>query len=282
MDKQKRSPLPWLVGTVMVLAAIAAGWYFGRQGEAPMPYTPPAADAPVAEAGTGPQHPIEQVRSEATPEPAEALPPLAQSDDAVAEALRGLIGGSDPLALVNPQYPIQRFVATVDNLPRPRLALQVRPLKPAPGEFRPVERDGRLWLDERNHARYARYVDLAEAVDSEAAVALYVRWYPLFQQAYRELGYPDAHFNDRLVAVIDHLLAAPEVEGPLELVPYKGEYAFADPGLEGRSAGQKLMLRIGPENAAKVKAKLRDLRAALTGDAVQELAPAQARPDTGG
>jgi hypothetical protein len=33
--------------------------------------------------------------------------------------------------------------------------------------------------------------------------------------------------------------------------------------LEARSAGQKIMMRMGSENAAKVKAKLREIRSEL-------------------
>jgi len=40
-------------------------------------------------------------------------------------------------------------------------------------------------------------------------------------------------------------------------------YAYADPDLEARSAGQKIMMRMGADNEAKVKAKLRELRRAL-------------------
>jgi hypothetical protein len=40
-------------------------------------------------------------------------------------------------------------------------------------------------------------------------------------------------------------------------------YEFADPELEALSAGQKVLIRIGPENAALIKAKLRDLRREL-------------------
>jgi hypothetical protein len=105
-------------------------------------------------------------------------------------------------------------------------------------------------------------------------VAVYVRLYPLFQKAYEELGYPNRYFNDRLVEVIDHLLAAPEPAGPLRLVrpPVKGpielqgpyaRYDFADPALESRSAGQKMMMRMGPENEKRLKAKLNEVRRQL-------------------
>jgi hypothetical protein len=101
-------------------------------------------------------------------------------------------------------------------------------------------------------------------VDAKTAAALYVRFYPLLQQAYRDLGYPQGHFNDRLVAVIDHLLATPQVEGPIRVVQPKVLYEFADADLEARSAGQKLLLRMGTANAARVKARLRQFRAEIT------------------
>jgi hypothetical protein len=93
-----------------------------------------------------------------------------------------------------------------------------------------------------------------------------VHYYPLFQQAYRELGYPDGYFNDRLVVVIDHLLQTPDVTQPVALTQPNVMYEYADPALESRSAGQKLLLRSGPENETAIKAKLREIRAALTGE----------------
>jgi hypothetical protein len=86
----------------------------------------------------------------------------------------------------------------------------------------------------------------------------------LFQQAYRELGYPKGYFNDRVVEVIDSLLATPEIQEPVKLDRPKVYYQFNDAGLEALPAGQKILIRIGAENAAKVKAKLREVRGALT------------------
>jgi hypothetical protein len=40
-------------------------------------------------------------------------------------------------------------------------------------------------------------------------------------------------------------------------------YEFADPELSALSSGQKALVRMGPENARRVKAKLRELRAAI-------------------
>ena len=83
-----------------------------------------------------------------------------------------------------------------------------------------------------------------EAVEAKRLVAAYVRLYPLFQTAYQELGYPNGYFNDRLVQAIDDLLAAPDIAAP-RLVQPKVLYEFADADLEERSAGQKIMLRMG-------------------------------------
>ena len=102
-----------------------------------------------------------------------------------------------------------------------------------------------------------------EAVEAKRLVAAYAHYYPLFQVAYQELGYPNRYFNDRLVEAIDDLLAAPDVAAP-RLVQPKVLYQFADADLEARSAGQKMMIRMGPGNAARVKAKLRAIRLELT------------------
>jgi hypothetical protein len=39
---------------------------------------------------------------------------------------------------------------------------------------------------------------------------------------------------------------------------------YTDPELESRSAGQKIMMRMGSVNAARIKAKLREIRAEIT------------------
>jgi len=100
-------------------------------------------------------------------------------------------------------------------------------------------------------------------VDTAELVATYRHYYPLFQQAYRELGYPKGEFNDRLVDAIDDLLEAPQPEPPVALVSPRAMYDYADPDLQDASAGQKIMIRLGPESEARVKVKLRELRRAL-------------------
>jgi hypothetical protein len=138
------------------------------------------------------------------------------------------------------------------------------PVKAVPGIFVVSGSEKGFEIGADNALRYRPYVLAMEAVEAKRLVAAYVRLYPLFQTAYEELGYPDGYFNDRLVQAIDDLLAAPDIAAP-RLAQPKVLYEFADPDLEQRSAGQKMMLRMGAGNAARVKDKLRALRRELTG-----------------
>ena len=138
--------------------------------------------------------------------------------------------------------------------------MDLRPVKPTPGQTAVTTQGDSIMLSEANFDRYTPLVRAVQAADAKALAVVYLRLYPLFQQAYEDLGYPGKYFNDRLVAVIDNLLEAPEVPAPIALAQPKVMYVFADPELEARSAGQKLMIRMGPANARIIKAKLREFR----------------------
>jgi hypothetical protein len=118
-------------------------------------------------------------------------------------------------------------------------------------------------LGAQNYQRYAPLIDALRQLDMKRVAAVYLRFYPLFQKAYQDLGYPNDYFNDRLVKVIDGLMVTPQVTGPIDLVRPNVMYLFADPALESRPAGQKLLIRMGPENAQVVKQKLSELRAII-------------------
>lgn len=193
------------------------------------------------------------------------LPDVADSDPSLQDALASLFAGAPLDRIFHMEQIVPRFVATIDNLPRQTVALSRMAVKPIGGAPDMAQADGRILLRADNATRYQPYLKVMEQVDTQKLVQAYVRYYPLFQKAYQELGYPNGYFNDRLVEVIDHLLAAPDVPAPVALTQPKVLYEFADPSLEQLSAGQKIMIRIGPVNESHVKAKLRDIRHALTG-----------------
>jgi len=261
-----RSAYPWLaiVGALCLVVAAGAYYYYGMRSPEPAAEAP--APAPSAESPPAPQssaepairHPLE------VPEVPEAgLPTLENSDTAARRSLVEILGGKAFAEFVVPDQLVRRIVATVDNLPRPTAPRRMMPLNQVPGAFGISSMGNERIIDEGNAARYLPYVRVFESVDAGALVSAYVRAYPLFQRAYEELGYPGRYFNDRLVEAIDDMLAAPEPAGPLRVVQGRVLYEFADPELETRSAGQKVMLRMGSANAAKVKAKLLEIRQAL-------------------
>jgi hypothetical protein len=248
---------------VLLIAIGGTAYYFWQRQPvrgAPAAVEPaPAAQAPAASAEPRIEHPVDTTAQPATP-----LPALAESDAPARDALAALLGANAFDALFHPQDLVRNFVATVDNLPRRNVSLRLMPLKPVPGSFRVSGPEGAMAVGGDNAARYAPYVHAMDAVDSNKLVALYVRFYPLFQQAYADLGYPKRYFNDRVFEVIDNLLAAPDAPRSIALVQPKVLYEYADPALADLSAGQKMLVRMGPENEARVKAKLREIKRALS------------------
>lgn len=274
-DTAEQDSQTWRIAAGIVAALALAGavvWYLNRPATAPAPVAPPppqaeAAPAPPAptDAATPPvEHPLEPVPGTAAEDPA-ATPVDA---DALAQAGLEEVFGTEPFAAwLVPGQLVRRLVATTDNLARDVRTEPLRPLRP-PGGTLAVEREvldatvgtERITLAAANAARYDPYVSLLARTDMAAAATVYRRLYPLLQRAYEDLGYPAGYFNDRVVEVIDHLLATPEPEGLLLLEQPKVLYRFADADLESRSAGQKLLLRMGVAHARTVKQKLGEFR----------------------
>jgi hypothetical protein len=194
------------------------------------------------------------------------LPGLAESDEPVRQVLSDLLGDGFVARWVKPEFVISRTVATVNNLDGDAPALKTWPLAPLDSEPLTEQQPGSetlLWTP-GNAERYAAMVSPLQTVSPDEAAQLYGRYYPLFEQAWDELGESEPYFNDRLIDVIDHLLATPAVELPFEVVPYEGRLHFADEALQEASWGRKLLMRMGPEHAGRVKAWLRRFRSAAT------------------
>ncbi|HEX7690459.1 MAG TPA: DUF3014 domain-containing protein [Burkholderiaceae bacterium] len=256
------------------LAVGAAAWWL-RSGGAPAPAsvaqeaagtsTPPSAPTaavPVASAPPRIAHPV--------PTMASASSPPARTFEL---ELVGLLGGAPVAALFRSDDFDRRFVATIDNLGRSAAPPSVWPVNPVGGRLRVAASPDGDVIGPDNGARYEPYVRLLEQVDLSAVVRLYVQHYPELQREYEALGFPGRYFNDRVVAVLDQLLATPtaagalhvhlpRVEGPQPTRPWL-LYDFDDPALRSLAAGQRLLLRMGPDNERRVKERLRELRRLL-------------------
>jgi hypothetical protein len=284
-------PALWLSIGIAAVALALAGWHWREAWwpERAARVAAPAAPAPAAataasslsaaSSASGPlaaapsslppvRHPIEAVDG-ATGAASSPAPATLES------ALANLLGGEFMATLVRSDDFARRVAATVDNLGREKAAARLWPLQPPAGRFTARRQaEGGEVVASDNFVRYARHLVLVEKVDLRQAVALYKRHYPQFQQAYEELGYPGRHFNDRVIEVIDLLLATPAAPEPLAVRlpaisgPIQPErpwllYEFADPAQQALPAGQQLMLRMGPDNARRLKARLAELRRLL-------------------
>ncbi len=265
----QQEPRKWLIPVLLSALVLGILFFFWTQlnktTKAPVVEAPAVTEPVVDDQATYPV--AEETIIESAPRP---LPELDKSDAEIAGAIVGLFANKDVGSHLASDNIIVRLVTTVDNLTHPRIAERLRPVVGLDGQFMvdPVwsedEDANEFTLSPANYARYDWLISQLNSVDSEQLAATYQHYNPLFQQAYTDLGYPDSYFNDRLIEVIDHLLATPRVGEPVKLIRPHVLYQFADPRLEGLSSGQKILIRMGNQHATVVKTKLRELRGLLT------------------
>ncbi|OMH30277.1 DUF3014 domain-containing protein [Motiliproteus sp. MSK22-1] len=191
------------------------------------------------------------------------IPPLNNSDSTVKQSLMSL---DATLMLANwlvDEELVRKFVVMVDNMAEGQIPRKHIVLKPLPTTFRVLEKGDQVFLDGYNFGRYRPYIDLLTRLDAQRVTSLYLRYYPLMQQAYAELGYPRRSFHKRLLMAIDHMLDSPVMDGAIELVQPSVMYKYADPELEQLSDVHKQLLRMGPENARQILTRLTALRSTL-------------------
>ncbi|HMB60570.1 MAG TPA: DUF3014 domain-containing protein [Xanthomonadales bacterium] len=277
-----------LIIILVVLLLAGAAYYFvtmrepAQDIEAPPSIVPVQAEPePVVEEPPPTVPPVDQglegeevleVEVETAP-----LPRLSASDPMVMESLTEVAGEEAVKQYLVPDNVIARIVATVDNLTGKQVSPNLMPVQTLETPFEanvdfdppevmtnalgdPLEQ---YLVDPVSYERYRPYVELIESMSTDELIDTYQQQAPLFQEAYQDLGYPEGDFTTRLLEVIDVMLAAPEPAEPVRLIKPEAYFLFADPELEALPAGQKLMIRMGNDNAQRVKAKLREVRAAI-------------------
>lgn len=274
----------WVIVIILVLLGLCALYLFNLQQdtvpEAPAP--PPVAveqpaPPPVVEEETAEPDFTSPIVDEEPAIEAPALPPLAESDPVAVETLSSLVGSEPVRQYVVSEAVIPRLVATLDALSGKQVPAAIKAVEGPAGTFQATANDDpasvirnaagdpipQYVVDPVNYRRYTPYVEMLEAADTGALVASYRDHRPLFEEAFRQLGYPEGDFDQRLRALIDELLATPDVSGTVRLIKPEAYYLYADEELESLTAGQKILLRMGPDNAARVKARLVAIRDAL-------------------
>lgn len=242
----------WIVVGILLLALV--GWWIWGRGD-----DLPEEDATV-ELPTVPPPDTERDDTEDPDDATEIdLPPLGQSDALVREMVSGLSSNPQVSRMLVTDDLVRRFVVSVDNVAEgvdPSRHWQA--LRPQ-GGFTAEDVEGRLVVAPETHARYDTLTTAFTSLDTEGTVELYRQLEPLLDEAYRELGYPDADFDDTLDRAIRRLLRTPTSPDDSPLVENVRSYAYQDPTLENLTDAQKLLLRMGPENQRRIQAKLREL-----------------------
>lgn len=268
-------------GTIIGVALVGGLAYYLHRDEGPEPVedqdfaeeslvqepVEPAIRYPVPEAesaapAAAPERDDSGFSAPALP-PTPIAPAATDIDEALRDSLAELFGAEPVAAFLIPKRVIQRLVVFINSLDGGPVPPRVWPVTHVKGLYQVESTSNGFIGSRRNTDRYAPYIAALKTADAQDIVNLYFRYYPSFQRAYEEVGYSGRYFNDRLVQIIDHLLAAPEIDTPIELLRPKVLYQFADPALEQRSSGQKILMRMGADNGAVVKDKLREIRALL-------------------
>lgn len=191
------------------------------------------------------------------------LPALTDSDAFTREQLLSLSADPNYHAWLQADHLLERAAAIIDGLSGGRMLKKMIPVTPLPGKFIVSHVGGKLWLDTPNFVRYDELVSLLASLDARKLTKIFDLLRPLLETAYGQLGYPGEDFGATTIRAIDVLLATPDVGSPIELKLEGVLYTFADPALEKLPSAQKQILRMGPENAEKIKRLLRALRKQL-------------------
>ena len=248
------SPTRWIVlgAAALVLGAGLTWWWLSRA----QPSTaPPAATTPT-EAAVVKNRPKSQNWD---------LPSLDESDS----YLR-------PLVAALSQHPsLARLLATQGLIRNATLAtVQIGDGKTPAMPFAVLRPTTRLTiigsaqtgkLDPTSYARWDAPTAALVSIAPRDLAQLYVNVKLLFDQAYKELGHPNADFDEAIVKAIDTLTETPLLDqDPVLVIKQPGFYEHENQTLRTLQPVQKQFLLMGPENRRKIIAWLKDVAAILT------------------
>lgn len=267
--------LPWGVGLLILLAV--AWFLYPEPVEQPVSQAepapvevapaikalPPAPDIPVPEPPSSQETSLPETKVETLP-PVPALQ-LEDSDEPVREAL-GTVGSPELFDVpIQQDDLLPRGAAIVDGLSRGVVLHKVISLPRPEGKFATLERSGEQVIDPGTFHRYDSYSRAIAGLDTGALVGAFHRFRPLLEEAYSQLGFEGAEFDNALIRSLDVVIATPEIQGEISVKPKGGVYVFSDPALEELPPLQKQLLRTGPENLSLIKQQAMALRAGLLG-----------------
>ncbi len=210
------------------------------------------------EAVTTPDIPV-QTREEETPElqaPEQVrapLPPLTEADPFIRNYFQELGFSEQQILWLSSSELFQRWVTVVDGLSQGQLIRGVVSVEPPKTTFPMKKIDNRYFLDEKGFSRFDSYIAGLEIISPSALADTFHYFRPLLEKTYGQLGYPPENFDNTLILALDNILKAPVYPGPIELTSKSVAYLFEDPELEKLTPLEKFMIRMGPENTARIQ-----------------------------
>ena len=272
-----KNPRPLIAAIIALLLVAAVVWFAFRPVVEP-PVPGPASSRPPVKTSEpviapAPDIPIPELPTETAPvsELVGAPPPapvltLDDSDQVVREAL-GELGGPDLFSgLLSESDLLLRGTALIDGLSRGLVLNKILSLPRPAGKFSTIEVQGQHVIDPSSYRRYDTYARAIAELDTATMVAAFHRFRPLLEQAYAQLGYQAAEFDNAVIRALDLVIATPEIRGEIPLKGKGALYLFADPELEKLSPLQKQLLRMGPDSTELIRAQARELRSGLLGE----------------
>ncbi len=248
---------PFMV-LLLVVVALAAGIWFVMTRRA----------APAVESAAQPSNPP-TTETAATPlggTPADvAVPPLDQSDALVRQLVQQLTSHPTITSWLATDGLIRNFTVVIANIADDMTpSRHLRALRPN-GTFVTTMNGGRMVIDAATYRRFDSFAAAAASVDPAGAARLYSTLKPRIEEAYRDLGHPDASVDKAVETAIVELLRTPVIDGPIAVGPgSKGiGFVYADANLEGLTTPQKQLVRMGPENTRTIQHALRSIAVAL-------------------
>lgn len=235
-------------GAVIAAAALTLWWLSRAQ--------PPA----VIPAPTAPTNPVEESRRP-KPEPLQ-LPTLSDSDGMLRELAATLSRHPQLARLVAGRALVRSATLAVIQIGDGKTpAVPLAPLRPSIRLNISGQTSGRV--EAPNFSRWEAATQALNSIPARDAARVYVNVKPLFDEAYREMGYPGGDFDTAIVKAIRVLNATPPSPPELTLVRRDGYFEFTDSTLQSLQPVQKQLLLLGPENRTRVLFWLNQFATAL-------------------
>ena len=241
--------------SLVLVAALLAAYWVHRVNQTQSRVAPP--QAPTTQATTPPREAL------GTGGPAEPLPPLAEFDAYVRDAVGRLSSAGAVATWLASDHLAEQFTSVVQGVADGRAPMrQLARLRPS-APFTVVERDGHTVIDPASYRRYDGIAAAVTSLDPIACARAYGTLKPRLEDAYAQLGIAGSSLDAAVEKAIVALLRTQVPSGAIRVVSRGGVYAYADARLESLTPAQKLLIRTGPENARRIQARLREIAVAL-------------------